>query len=364
MSSFPILDLVIGMIFIYFLLSIICSSAAELWFSMLRTRARLLEEWLKKIFDQPSLDSQGKPLLDSKGKPVSLGQAIMDHCMTTALTSTGKAPTYINAKDFVSALLDKITIVQVSGTGAQTQAPPVNLAGYITAIANSTVISGELKRTMLAYANEAQQAAALNTITAAGNTVKSELEHFRERIEGWYNSNSERLAGAMKRTKVLPTTLVIAIAITISLNADTIKMGGYLYDHKEKAKEFSDNALNSLESYKERIEDMKVKDTARVTNTATIAQLDSNLSRVKQDIAKIKEVIPDNFPLGWKKKSDQKNNNETKEEEVNWLSRIAGWLASILAICLGAPFWFDVLNKIANLRGAGPKPSTDTSDKK
>jgi hypothetical protein len=27
-----------------------------------------------------------------------------------------------------------------------------------------------------------------------------------------------------------------------------------------------------------------------------------------------------------------------------------------LAICLGAPFWFDILNKIANLRGTGPKP--------
>jgi hypothetical protein len=28
---------------------------------------------------------------------------------------------------------------------------------------------------------------------------------------------------------------------------------------------------------------------------------------------------------------------------------------------LGAPFWFDLLNKISNVRGSGPKPSLDSS---
>ncbi len=33
---------------------------------------------------------------------------------------------------------------------------------------------------------------------------------------------------------------------------------------------------------------------------------------------------------------------------------------SILAVFMGAPFWFDILNKIANLRGTGPKPPSPT----
>ena len=81
MSGFPILDLVVGIIFIYFLLSIICSSAAELWFSLLKTRARLLEQWVRKIFDKPALDSQGNPALNPDGSIVTLGQSIIDHCM-------------------------------------------------------------------------------------------------------------------------------------------------------------------------------------------------------------------------------------------------------------------------------------------
>jgi len=35
-----------------------------------------------------------------------------------------------------------------------------------------------------------------------------------------------------------------------------------------------------------------------------------------------------------------------------------GWFITVLAISLGAPFWFDLLNRLINVRGAGPKPST------
>jgi hypothetical protein len=40
MGGFPILDLVVGIIFIYFLLSIICSSAVEITLSANKIRAR------------------------------------------------------------------------------------------------------------------------------------------------------------------------------------------------------------------------------------------------------------------------------------------------------------------------------------
>jgi len=36
---------------------------------------------------------------------------------------------------------------------------------------------------------------------------------------------------------------------------------------------------------------------------------------------------------------------------------LIGWLISGLAVALGAPFWFDLLNKLVNLRGTGPRPA-------
>jgi hypothetical protein len=48
---------------------------------------------------------------------------------------------------------------------------------------------------------------------------------------------------------------------------------------------------------------------------------------------------------------------------LRWLARkIPGLLVTTFAVALGAPFWFDVLNKISNLRAAGKRPEpTDTS---
>jgi len=50
MSGFSVLDLVAGMIFISFLLSIICSSAVEIILSANKIRARVLEMALRDIF--------------------------------------------------------------------------------------------------------------------------------------------------------------------------------------------------------------------------------------------------------------------------------------------------------------------------
>jgi hypothetical protein len=41
---------------------------------------------------------------------------------------------------------------------------------------------------------------------------------------------------------------------------------------------------------------------------------------------------------------------------LTWFERIIGWLLTIFAISLGAPFWFDVLNRFMNLRSAGKSP--------
>jgi len=50
MNGFSVLDLVAGMIFIYFLLGIICSSAVEIILSANKIRVRLWEMALGDIF--------------------------------------------------------------------------------------------------------------------------------------------------------------------------------------------------------------------------------------------------------------------------------------------------------------------------
>ena len=46
-------------------------------------------------------------------------------------------------------------------------------------------------------------------------------------------------------------------------------------------------------------------------------------------------------------------------------ARIPGWLITIAALSLGAPFWFDLLSRVARLRGSGvperPRSLSDTA---
>jgi hypothetical protein len=418
MSGLTILDLVIGMIFIYFLLSVICSAAVELWFSVLNTRANLLTKWLIKVFDKPALDSSGKPIpvldkagtpiykKDSAGKPLrkkdingndipvkdengntkrdikgdieyeyelitnSVGTEILNHCITTALSKTGKSTSYINAENFVTALLDKITIIPASSPSASTQLPPANLPEYIAAIQQSDLISGELKRTLLAFANEASLAAkAINTIPAAANvsntittTIKSDLEIFRNKLENWYDTNADRLTGALKRTKALPATIIIGVLLTIGLNVDSVSISKYFYSHPEVTSKFASKALDEYDRYKNEVDSLhKLNQLSDPSDSVTLRKLDKNLERVQTDLNRLTTALPEGLPFGWPNVPDSKPSEIWAIVKCHWL----GWVATILALCMGSPFWFDLLNKVANLRGAGPKPtpSADADEK-
>src|SRR5664279_2177320 len=135
MSGFPILDLVIGIIFVYFMLSIISSSGVEIILTGLKARSALLTKWLFKLFD--------KTITQPDGTKLSLGQAIMDHCSVTSLSKDGKSGSYIDAANFTSALLEKISF-----DPANPKFIPKDLDEFITTIGNSTVLSTEFQRVL------------------------------------------------------------------------------------------------------------------------------------------------------------------------------------------------------------------------
>jgi hypothetical protein len=54
------------------------------------------------------------------------------------------------------------------------------------------------------------------------------------------------------------------------------------------------------------------------------------------------------LPIGW----------ATPTRPSNWYGAVAGWFLTALAISLGAPFWFDLLGRVARLRSTGVRPPT------
>lgn len=334
MSGFPILDLVVGMMFIYFLLCVICSSAIEMILTGMNARARILKEWTTSIFD--------KVMVQPDGRKIKLGQSILDHCAVISLSKEGKAPSYIDAKNFTSALIEKITYDPSN---------PKSIAGdidsLIEAIENTDLLSTEIRRTLLSYANDVKQAPEV-----IADKAISALELFRKKVETWYDSSMDRLTGTLKRRYSRPCTLIIATIATVVMNADSLAIAKYLYSNPEARAKVAAQALAASRdtTYLARLNAVKLTPK----DSLTLEQVKTNISLSLQNVNEASAALKGEVPLGWR---------GTTQGPIlisSIISKITGLLATIMAIFMGAPFWFDMLNKIANVRGTGPKPPSNT----
>ncbi|MEO6455154.1 MAG: hypothetical protein ABIN97_13825 [Ginsengibacter sp.] len=344
MSGFPILDLVVGIIFVYFLLSIISSSAIEIILAGLNARASLLKEWLFKIFD--------KPVTQPDGTSLKLGQAIMDHCSVTSLTKAGKSTSYIDAKNFASALLEKITF-----DPENPKSVAKDIDGFIAAIDKTSVLSTEFQRVLLTYANEAK-----DTYKALSEKTVSEIELFRGKIENWYDSSMERVTGALKKRYSRPATFVVAVIVTGLLNADSIALSKYLYSNTEARTKIAMQAYDATKDtgLVRQIQQMKANTDSSSKDAMSLQEIKNIITKKITDIDKAKQGLSDVIPLTWK-------GNEMEDGNGNFsalllISKITGLLVTILAIMMGAPFWFDTLNKISNIRSTGARPALSSSE--
>ena len=75
------------------------------------------------------------------------------------------------------------------------------------------------------------------------------------------------------------------------------------------------------------------------------------MSRNLEEVAKLGLL---GLPIGW-------NLQDLPGSATGWMTRVVGWILTAFAISLGAPFWFDVLNKIMVVRST-VKPKEKSPD--
>jgi hypothetical protein len=106
------------------------------------------------------------------------------------------------------------------------------------------------------------------------------------------------------------------------------------------------------------------KITAAASTTQETAGNFSQIQAARQQLLDESEKL--NLPLGWiDPKINGKEDSFALERTPNnfggWAWKALGLLVSALAVSLGAPFWFDTLSSFMNVRGAGKVPSTSQS---
>jgi hypothetical protein len=152
----------------------------------------------------------------------------------------------------------------------------------------------------------------LDTWVTEGEDVADVL---KRRLAGWFDEGMTRISGWYGRQAKLIIVL-IAVAVTVSTNASSIQLVERLWDDEALRTTIAEHAV------------------ATAGDSASSDEIDDAYDQLKQ------------FPIGW---------STPPCGLVDWLKTILGWLITIAAISLGAPFWFDLLGKVANLKGTGGK---------
>lgn len=305
------LDVAIGIVFVFVLLSTVCSAIREGIEAKLKTRAAYLEQGIRELLHD--LDGKGlahsffnHPLIFALYSGGYGGAAQDAKQRPKLLARGGSLPSYIPARSFAMALLDIAAKGPVTDdVSSDPAAPELSLESVRASVRN-------LK-------NPPVQRALLAAIDAA----EGDLNRARKNIEAWFDSAMDRVSGWYKRTTHW-ILFWIALTLAVGLNIDTLAIADYLYRN----------------------------DAAReaVVALAADATDDGSPASITYDHAAT-QLQSLGLPIGWSDSWQRADISGAWYESVWGIAgRILGWLVTAFAATLGAPFWFDLLNKIMVIR--------------
>ena len=307
MFGSTVLEVAIGLLFVYLLLSLLCSTVGEYIEATVNKRAEFLRKGIELLLN------------DSNGKGLDLASHLYAHGLVRPFYRDGrKLPSYIPSRTFALALWNLATTAAATDKGGD----PHAIAGVT---ANLDTIRDAIAR----HLPNAELRTALVTLI---DEAQGDVEKARQNIEAWYDAMMDRVAGWYKRrTAVLMLGLGIAIAAV--LNADTINIANALA---------RDGALrSSVVNAAER----RLDSSGQTAPGTTDAQATKDLQRAYDDVKAL------GLPIGWAWAPASPNDPRAFPLGFgDWILKVLGILLSGFAISQGAPFWFDLLNKVMVIR--------------
>ncbi len=346
-----VLEVVIGLIFIYLLLSLFVSVVNEIITSFLSLRGSFLARVIIHFID------------DKNNK---LSDYFFDNLLFKKIRQPKriswfgkiKYPSYLPREAFSKILLE--TIVQKE-SGSKTEVAEVTFT-KIKKIVKENLQEGDTRQMLLSMINDVEQ---------KEENVEKKLEKLRAEIEDWYDTLMKRASGWYKR-RVQIFLFAIGLLTAVIFNADTFDIVNTLTSNPQVRQEMVELA----EKYQAKVQD---EELSEYYQKAITTQMDPNFvadlkklsgkdstdalklyyNRLKMRNIMQEDLQPARNILGF----DMITNltippNRTGFWPVTgWFAlKIAGWLLTALALSLGAPFWFDTLNKVMKLKSSGEVP--------
>jgi hypothetical protein len=135
-----------------------------------------------------------------------------------------------------------------------------------------------------------------------------DLQQFQDMLAGWFDNAMARMSGAYKRRQML-ISLLLALLLAILFNIDSIHLFRTLWQQPALAAHLHD-APGALDP----------------------AVFDAMMA----------------LPIGWTRFPPVAN--------ADFALQVAGWIVTASTALFGAPFWFDLMQRVVRMRSTGTRP--------
>ncbi len=387
MFNSPVLDVVIGLVFIYLLYSFLATIIQEIIATYFGLRAKTLAKGISRMLDDEekynffqkiipvflNLLNSIKNILsrktEKKKKNKKVSATFYSHPLIKYLgqNKTNSKPAYLTAQNFAKVLIDLLRGDKVK---------PLDDIKSLIQIAlddgKTNWEGSDINKDTLSY---------LRSIWADS---QGNVQKFQELIEKWFDDTMERASGWYKK-KIQLILFCIGLFLATIFNVDTISIVKKLSNDKDARDKLVSMANTYVQNNKTSIDTSKVKDKAELDYFNE--RLDSLLAIKRQldtDISKANSILgsggwpPDTIKVVTNLKTKKPYYDPPIEvkslpckyqtgtmvqiiftfwDKLIYIVRLLsnhfpGFFITALAISLGAPFWFDLLNKFMQLRSS------------
>ena len=403
-----IIEVLIGMVFVYSLLSILVTQINTVISNVLRLRAKHLREGIAELITDPVMRAKvlSHPLINMvEGNMVLPDQKISQDDAEKIANSKVKDVTWIPPKTFVNVLLSIVKVdsdrelfgVLLNSIDAMPSGPERRT---LRLLVNRLVSTGDGLEELHHAVNTLEDEAYRDALNEALDDIDEELgklglepdsiitimaglrkiknPYFRsametilstsktlieaeEKLEQWFDDGMGRATETFKQ-KMQYISLIVGIVLALIVNVDSLHLARTFWE---------DPVLREGVAAAARQAELEVMNEAASvdasTQDATTEEIVADISESTQAARQtLDEILDLRLPIGWSfddlnavgvVDGDPLRQNPSNLWNYSPVNNPGGWLqllvvkaigciATMIAIAQGAPFWFNILNRL------------------
>lgn len=380
MFNSVVFDVVISLVFIYLLYSLLVTTIQEIIATRFGFRSKILQRAIFRMLeDENKFSNRFKSVVylfkksGNGGEKNSISYEFYKHPLILFLGEgdNHSKPAYINKSTFSKIIIDLLRGENINPGDDAKALIQNSLDAKITNWGKS-----KISDQTLIY---------LKSIWADAD---GDIPKFKKHLESWFDETMDRASDWYKKhTQFI--LFFVGLTIAIIFNVDTIK----IVDKLEKDPKLREQLVQQADAFTKAHPDLdkEIANQKAEINSLTAQITKGNLPESGIDSL---ENMKHNAAINLAHHESLKATSDTLLSRASWLIKndindvhhslglewesyecrsclfvcivksLFGWIITALALSLGAPFWFDLLNKLMKLRAAVATPTSDDKEKK